>query len=87
MFTCRVIDGKGEFASDSNEASRNVCPRNGARVPGIDQQQNRLEGDPYRFPLVCHDFEAFVDISIDAFDQHGVVVPTGEDVTINLEEI
>jgi hypothetical protein len=66
---------------------RNVCPRNGARVPGINQQQNCLKGNPYRFLLVCHDFEAFVDILIDAFDQHGVVVPTREDVTVNLEEI
>jgi hypothetical protein len=37
--------------------------------------------------LIAHDFEAFCEIAIDAFDDHGVVIGAGEDVAINLQQV
>ncbi len=52
-------------------------------IPGMEQEfhekseQNRLEGNPDRFLLICHDFEAFVNIPMDRFHQHWVVNSSG----------
>jgi hypothetical protein len=76
MLPARIVNQKGKFASDSNKAAGNVRPRDGIRVPCVNQKQNCLEGKLDRFLLICHDFEAFVNIQIDTLHQHWVVIPS-----------
>ena len=37
--------------------------------------------------LVYHDFQSFVQIAVDLLHKHGIVIPAGEDVAVNFEEI
>ena len=37
--------------------------------------------------LTSHNFQTFVEIAIDALDQHTIVISTREDVAINLQEV
>jgi hypothetical protein len=76
MLPAGIVNRKGKFASNSNKAVGNVRPGDGTRVPCINQKQNRLKGNLDRFLLICHDFEAFVNIPIDTFHQHWVVIPS-----------
>jgi hypothetical protein len=40
-----------------------------------------------RVTFVGHYLQTFVEVAIDPFDKHTIVVPTGEGVTIDLKEV
>jgi hypothetical protein len=44
-------------------------------------------GNTNRFAFVAHDAKTLVEIAIDALDDHWIVVVTGEDVAVDLEEV
>jgi hypothetical protein len=37
--------------------------------------------------FVGHNLQTFVEVAIDTFNEHTIVVPTGEDVRIDLKEV
>jgi hypothetical protein len=84
VFTTGEVDRKGELAADGHETARNVRPGDGTGVPRIKEQEYCLEGYPDRIALVTHDPQGLIEILIDTLNEHGVVVRTGKDVTINL---
>ena len=69
----------------SNKASGEVCTRNGGAVPCIKEEQDRFHSNPDGVMFVGHNFETFVEVAIDALDQHTVVITAREDVAINLK--
>ncbi len=83
--TCREIDGKREFVADGNEAARNVSARNGAGVPSVNEKKDGFERDPDGIAFVCHDSKPFVQVSIDAFDEHWIIVVPRQNVIIEFE--
>ncbi len=74
-----------EFASNSNETLGDICAWDWAGVPCIDEKEDGFEGNPDAVAFVGHDLETFVEIAIDMFDQHGVVITPREDVAIDVE--
>jgi hypothetical protein len=43
--------------------------------------------DTNGFALIAHDFEAFVEVTIDAFYKHRIVIVAREYVAVNVEEV
>ena len=87
MLFCGEVDWELKFTAKSNEASGEVRPRNGGTVPCIKEEQDSFHSNPDGVTFVGHNFQTFVEIAIDALDQHTVVISTREDVAINLQEV
>ena len=87
MLVCREVDWELKFTAKSNKASGEICTRNGGAVPCIKEEQDRFHSNPDGVTFVGHNFQTFVEIAIDALDQHTVVISTREDVAINLQEV
>ena len=83
MLRGRIIDGEGKFASECNKASREVSAGDGRGVPSVKQKQNGLLRDAHRVPFVAQNGQALVEVAIDSFDDHGVVVIPGQDMAVN----
>ena len=45
-------------------------------VPCIEQEEYSFQGYKDRFALVAHDFQAFHQVAIDWFNNHGIVIGT-----------
>ena len=71
--------------SDSDETSQYICAWDWAGVPCVDEEKDGFKGDPDAVAFVGHDFETFVEVMINAFDQHGVVITPREDMTVDVE--
>jgi hypothetical protein len=71
-----VIDRKGEFAANCDETARDVRPGHGTQVPRIKQEKDCFIGNSYRVSLVAHNLEPFCELSIDAFNEHWIVIRT-----------
>jgi hypothetical protein len=87
VLVCGEVDWELKFMAKSNEASGEVCPRNGGAVPCIKEEQDSFHSNPDGVTFICHNFKTFVEIAIDALDQHAIVITTREDVAINLKEV
>jgi len=74
-----------EFSSDSDETSRDIRAWDWAGVPCVDKEEDGFEGDPDAVAFVGHDLETFVEVTINALDQHGVVISPRKDMTVNVE--
>ena len=75
------------MAKSNKQALGEICTRNGSAVPCIKEEQDRFHSNPDGVTFVGHNFQTFVEIAIDALDQHTVVISTREDVAINLQEV
>ena len=87
MLVCGEVDWELKITAKSNKASREICTRNGGAVPCIKEEQDSFHSNPDGVTFICHNFKTFVEIAIDALDQHAIVITTREDVAINLKEI
>ena len=76
MLPAGVINGKGKFAANSDEAARDVRPWHGTRVPRTKQKKDGFIGYSYQISLVAHNLKPFREISIDSFDEHWIVIRT-----------
>jgi len=85
--TRREIDWKREFAADGNEAAGNVSTWNRTGVPCVNKKKDGFEGDPDGIAFVRHDAKPFIQISIDAFNKHRIVVVARQNMIIDVEEI
>ncbi len=72
---------------DQGRRSTEIGAWNRCTIPGVEKKEDGLHSNPDRIALVCHDFEPFVEISIDLFDQHWIVIATRKDVLVYLQEV
>ena len=77
MSTCREVNGTREFAAKGNEAAGNVSTRNGAGVSGVDEKEDSFESNSNGIALICHDAKPFIQVPVDALDEHRTVVVPG----------
>lgn len=87
MFARAIVNGECKLVANSNKAARQVCPRDGGRVPGIDEEEDGFKCNPHSVTLVAEDFEALVQVTVDAFSKHAVMVVTRENMAVELEQI
>jgi hypothetical protein len=87
VLVCGEIDWELKFTAKSNKASGEICARDGSAVPCIKEEQDCFHSNPDGVLFVGHNFQTFVEIAIDALDQHTIVISTREDVGINLQEV
>jgi hypothetical protein len=81
--TCREVDVKREFTADGNEAAGNVSTRNRTRVPCVNEKKDGFEGNPNGIAFVTsHDVKPFIQISIDALNEHRIVVVARQNMII-----
>ena len=57
------------------------------RCSSIKEEQDCFHSNPDGVTFVGHNFQTFVEIVIDALNQHTVVISTREDMSINLQEV
>ena len=76
MFVGGIINGKGKFTTDGNEAASNIHAWNRARVRCIKQEKDSLKGNTDRVALIGRDLQALCKVSVNTFNNHGVVVVT-----------
>jgi hypothetical protein len=86
MLVRREVDRKLEFTTNSNEAAGEIGTRNGGTILCIDKKKYSLHGDTHRTTFVGHNFQSFIQISIDTLDHHWVVVIPGENMAVQLKE-
>jgi hypothetical protein len=72
--TRREIDWKREFAADGNEAAGNVSTRNRTGVPSVKKKKDGFESNPDGIAFIRHDVKPFIQVLIDALNEHGVMV-------------
>jgi hypothetical protein len=53
----------------------------------INQQKNRLKCDPIGIALVRHDAQSLIEVPVEAFDYHRVMVPSAENMTIDFQKV
>ena len=87
MSTCREVDEKREFTADGNKAAGNVGTRNRTGVPCVNEKKDGFEGSPDGIAFVGHDVKPFIQILIDALNEHRIVVVTRQNMIIDVEEI
>ena len=87
MSTSREIDGKREFAANGNEALGNISIRNRPGVPCVNEKKDGFKGGPDGITSVCHDVKPFIQISIDALNEHRIVVVARQNMIIDVEEV
>jgi hypothetical protein len=76
MLPAGVIDWKGKFTANGNEAAKNICPWNRTQVSSIKKKKDGLTGYSYRILFVAHNLEAFREVVIDPFNEHWIVICT-----------
>ena len=84
--TCREIDGK-KIVANGDKASGNLSTRNRAGVPSVNEKKDGFECNPDGITFVCHDSKPFIQVSIDALDEHWIVVVARQNVIIDVEEV
>jgi hypothetical protein len=85
--TCREVDVKREFTADGNEAAGNVSTRNRTGVPSVNKKKDGFESDPDGIAFIRHDAKPFIQVSIDALNEHGVMVVARQNMVVDVEEI
>jgi hypothetical protein len=76
MFPTGEINWKSKLTANGNEATRDVRAWNRARIPCIKKEQDCLKSHTNRIALVAHYLEALCEISINALDDHWVMICT-----------
>ncbi len=64
-----------------------ISARNGGAIPCIKEEQDGLHSNPNGTAFVAHYFLAFVEVVVDSFNHHGVVIATRENMLIELKEV
>ena len=85
MLVGGVIDWKGKFMTNSNQAPRDVCARNGTRVPHIVKEEDSFQSNVDGVTLIGHYLQAFCEVSINMLNQHGVMVITRKDMAVDVQ--
>jgi hypothetical protein len=76
MFPVGEVNRKVKLTANSNKATRDIRAWDRARIPCIKKEQDCLKSHTNRIALIAHYLEAFVKISIDALNNHWVVICT-----------
>ncbi len=85
MLVGGVINWKGKFAANSNQAPRDVCAGKGTRVPRIGKEEDSFQSNADGVTLIGHYLQAFCEVSINTLNHHGVMVITRKDVAGNVQ--
>ncbi len=85
MLVGGVIDWKGKFTANSNQALRDVCVGNGTRVPHIQKEEDSFKSNADGVTLIGHYLQAFCEVSIYMLNQHEVMVITRKDMAVNVQ--
>ncbi len=71
----------------SNKTAGKISARNGGAIPCVKEEQDGRHSNPNGTALSAHYFQAFVEVAVDLFDHHGVVIATRENMSIELKEV
>ena len=85
MLVGGVIDWKGKFMANSNQAPRDVCAGNLTRVSRIEKEEDSFQSNADRVMLIGHYLQAFCEVSINMLNHHGVMVITRKDVVVDVQ--
>jgi hypothetical protein len=85
MLVGKVIDWKGKFMANSNQAPRDVCAGNGTRVPCVEKEEDSFQSNADGVTLIGHYLQAFCEVSINMLNHHGVMFITRKDVAVDVQ--
>jgi hypothetical protein len=85
MLVGGVINRKGKFMTNSNQASRDVCTGYGTKVPRIEKEEDSFQSNVDGVTLIGHYLQAFCEVSINMFNQHGIMVITGKNMAVDVQ--
>jgi hypothetical protein len=85
MLVGGVIDWKGKFMANSNQASRDVCTGYGTRVPHIKKEEDSFPSNADGVTLIGHYLQTFCEVLINMLNQHGVMVITGMNMAVDVQ--
>ena len=80
-----VIDWKGKFMANINQAPRDVCARYGTRVPCIEKEEDSFQSNADGVMLIGHYLQAFHEVSINMLNHHGVMVITRKNMAVDVK--
>ncbi len=76
-----------EFSTESNETAGKISARNEGAIPRVKEEQDGLHSNPNGTAFIAHYFQAFVEVAVDSFNYHGVVIATRGNMSIELKEV
>jgi hypothetical protein len=85
MFVGGVIDWKGKFTANGNQAPRDVCAGNGSRVPCIEKDKDSFQSNGDGAMLIGHYLQTFREVLINTLNHHGVTGITRKDVAVDVQ--
>jgi hypothetical protein len=85
MLVGGVINWKGKFMANSNQASRDVCAGYGTRVPSVEKEEDSFQSNVDGVTLIGHYLQAFCEVSINMLNQHGVMVIIGKNMAVDVQ--
>jgi hypothetical protein len=87
MLVGGVIDWKGKFTTNSNQPVRDVCARNGTRVPRIEMEGYSFQSNVDGVTLIGHYLQAFCEVLIDTLNHHGVMVIARNNMAVDVQSV
>ncbi len=85
MLVGGVINWKGKFTANSNQASRDVCAGYGTRVPRIEKEEDSFQSNADGVTLIGHYLQAFREVSINMLNHHGVMVIARKNMAVDAQ--
>jgi hypothetical protein len=87
MFLSRKVDGECKLVAYCNHAAGDVRSWDRTRIPLVNQKKDGFKGYLDGVSLVGHYLQSFVQVVIQSLNQHRVVISSGEDMAVDLQEI
>jgi hypothetical protein len=85
MLVGGVIDWKGKFTANSNQAPRDVCAGYGTRVPHIEKEEDSFQSNVDGVTLIGHYLQASHEVSINMLSHHGIMVITRKNMAVDVQ--
>jgi hypothetical protein len=85
MLVGGVIDWKGKFVANSNQAPRDFCAGYGTRVPSIEKEGDSFQSNADEVTHIGCYLQAIREVSINMLNHHGVMVITRKNVAVDVQ--
>ncbi len=85
MLVGGVINWKGKFTANSNQALRDVCTGCGTRVTRIEKKEDSFQSNPDVVTLIGHYVQTFCEVLINTLNHHGVMVIASKNMAVDVQ--
>jgi hypothetical protein len=85
MLVGGVMNWKGKFTANSNQAPRDVCAGYGTKVLRIEKEEDSFQSNADGVTLIGHYLQAFHEVLINTLNHHGVTVVARKNMAVDVQ--